>query len=262
MEREILQVSKRSKRGKGNARQLRSKQLIPAVLYGKEVDTVSLEVEAKPLKDLLKRIGEENVLIDVEVDGTKHTSLLKEVQQDPVTGETIHIDFHRVSMKEEITVMIPLVVKGAEECPGVQEGGVVTTLLNELEVRCLPLDIPASLELDISGLEMGSTVSVSDISIPAKVELLTAAEQTVVTVARPSEIEVEEPTIGEPEVVGEEGEEGEEGEAKPDGEKAAEKPEAEKKEGEKPAAGDKGGGDDKAPKDAKGGGKGGGDKKK
>ncbi len=214
MEREILQVSKRTKSGTGNARRLRRSQMVPGVLYGKEIKSVSIEVATKPLQGLLSKIGEENVLIDVQVGEDKHTSLLKEVQRDPLTGAAVHIDFHRVSMKEEITVTISLVVKGAEDCPGVQEGGVVETLLNEVEVRCLPLDIPASFELDISELSMGEKVHVSDIKVPADVKMITSVEQTVITVSRPSEVEVEDATVGEPEVIGEEAAEDQAAEAK------------------------------------------------
>ena len=250
MEREILQVSKRSKLGTGNSRRLRSKQLVPGVLYGKEVDAFAIEVEAKPLVTLLGKVGE-SALVDVRVDGTSYTSLLKEVQRHPVSGEVLHVDFHRVSMEEEIEVRVPLVISGAEDCPGAQEGGVVETLISELEVRCLPLNIPKSIELDISELAIGGTVHVSELGVPGDVKVLTASDQTVVTVSRPSEVEVEEPTVGEPEVVGAEGEEGEEGEARPEGEKVEGKPEGEKKEEDKPVADGKDGDGSDKKKDGK-----------
>jgi len=208
MEREILQASKRTKLGTGNSKRMRREQIVPGILYGKEVETFTVEVPAKPLNVLLKKFGEENVLLDVEVEGKKHTVLLKEVQVHPLTGAPIHIDFHQVSMKEKITVTVPIEIKGAEECPGAMEGGVVETLLNELEVRCLPLNIPPIFELDISGLATGENIHVSEIKVPEDVEILTAPERTIVTVSRASEVEVEEDTTGEPEVIGAEGDEG------------------------------------------------------
>jgi len=234
MEREILQASKRTKMGTGNARRMRREQIVPGILYGKEVDTFSVEVQAKPLNVLLKKFGEENVLLDVEVEGKKHTVLLKEVQVDPLTGAAVHIDFHQVSMKEKITVTVPIEIKGAEDCPGVMEGGVVETLLNELEVRCLPLNIPPIFELDISALSTGENIHVSEIKVPDDVEILTAPERTVVTVSRASEVEIEEETTGEPEVIGAEDEEGAEktegGEEKKSEEKADAKAEEKKPE--------------------------------
>ncbi len=219
MERKILQVGKRMKVGTSNARRLRRDQMVPGVLYGKEVDNVSIEIAAKLLQGFLSKIGEENVLIDVQIGEDKYTSLLKDVQRHPLSGEALHVDFHRVSMKEEITVTVSLVVKGAAECPGAQEGGVVETLLSELEVRCLPLNIPANLELDVSQLAMGEKVHVSDVKVPADVKMVTPAEQTIIIVSKPSEVEVEDDTTGEPEVIGgeaEAGEAGEAGEAKPE----------------------------------------------
>jgi large subunit ribosomal protein L25 len=224
MEREILQASKRTKLGTGNSRRMRREQIVPGILYGKEVETFTLEVPAKPLSVLLKKFGEENILLDVEVEGKKHTVLLKEVQVHPLSGAPLHIDFHQVSMKEKITVTVPVVIKGAEECPGVMEGGVVETLLNELEVRCLPLNIPPIFELDISGLSTGENIHVSEIKVPDDVEILTAPERTVVTVSKASEVEVEEEATGEPEVIGAEGEEGAE-KAEAGGEKKAEEKE-------------------------------------
>ncbi|NLM96043.1 MAG: 50S ribosomal protein L25/general stress protein Ctc [Halanaerobiaceae bacterium] len=207
MEKYHLKVEKREATGKGAARKLRASGLVPGVVYGKNI-------EAKPVivnpQDLANKFSS-NIIFDLEIAGEdKLTAMIKEVKKDPITGVIEHIDFLHITMDEKIVVTVPLVLVG--DAPGVKAGGVLQQLLREIEVQCLPLDIPENIEVDISGLEIGSSISVSDIETGDKLEVVTAPEEVIATVTVPADITEEETGEGEeesaePEVIGEEAEE-------------------------------------------------------
>lgn len=171
-------------------------------------------IEAKPVivnpQDLANKFSS-NIIFDLEIAGEdKLTAMIKEVKKDPITGVIEHIDFLHITMDEKIVVTVPLVLVG--DAPGVKAGGVLQQLLREIEVQCLPLDIPENIEVDISGLEIGSSISVSDIETGDKLEVVTAPEEVIATVTVPADITEEETGEGEeesaePEVIGEEAEE-------------------------------------------------------
>lgn len=206
-----LKVEKREATGKGVARKLRASGLVPGVVYGKNI-------EAKPIiidpQDLLNKLSG-NAIFDLDITGVgKDTVMVKEVQKDPITGVIKHIDFLHISMDEKITVSVSIVLLG--DAPGIKEGGVLQQMLREIEVECLPLDIPENIEVDISGLEIGNSVSVSEIEVGDNFEIITPLDEVIVTVILPTEIvedeveEGEEEEFVEPEVIGEESEEAEE----------------------------------------------------
>lgn len=205
MEKVRLAVQPREKTGKGVARKLRQKGLVPAVLYGKGKEPQALVVDPQEVRNYLAG----NTIFDLEIEGLgKETALIKEVQRDAISGDIKHIDFLHITLDEKVTVTVPVTLVG--DAPGAREGGVVQQLLWEMEVQCLPLEIPESIEVDISNLRVGESLSVSDVKAAEGIEILTSPEEVIVTVALPTatveETDAEE-EVTEPEVIGEETEE-------------------------------------------------------
>ncbi|MDI3548664.1 MAG: large subunit ribosomal protein [Halanaerobiales bacterium] len=207
MKRYNLQAEVREETGKGVARKLRRAGLLPGVVYGKTRKSQPLIVDPIQLQN--KMSG--NVIFDLTIvdddKETKETVMIKEIQRDPIKGDLLHIDFQHISMDEKISVSIPLSLKG--DAPGVKEGGVLQQLLREVEIECLPADIPEELELDISDLHIGDSLMVSDLDVPEEIEIKTPLDEVIVTVVAPTElveeeIEEEEEEFVEPEVIGEE----------------------------------------------------------
>jgi large subunit ribosomal protein L25 len=195
-------------------KQLRREGLVPANLFGKKIDSVAIQVDAKQYKKMYDQVGETGI-VDVVVGDKSYPSLITGSAVDPVTGATLHVDFHNVSLKEKVTATIPLELTG--EAPAVKElGGVVNQSLYELEVEALPTDLPESFELDISKLAaIGDNLAVKDLSVPEGVEVALEPETVIVSIAEPAPEEVVEETPAEAEVVGE-GEAAAEGEAEPE----------------------------------------------
>ncbi len=220
MERLELEVSLRERSGKSAARKLRAAGAVPAVVYGgAEEQAVSLSVDERALATLLRRGT--NQIIDLRGgDGfVGRLVLLKETQRHPVTRRVLHCDFYAIDATQKIEVSVPVHVEG--KAAGVELGGILDVIVREVEVRCLPLEIPEALTIDVSELLVGDALHVSDLVLPKGVDLLADREQTLVHVAAPR---VEE----EPE---EEAELAAEGEAAPaDGETPATEGEAPKAE--------------------------------
>jgi len=223
-ERVKLVVQNRSILGSAEARRLRRQGLIPGVLYGREVAPVAISIPERDLRTALTGKGGANAVLDVVVeDGKAHASVLKEYQLDRVRGAVTHVDLQEVRLDQPIHATVPLHLTG--ESVGATEGGVLTQVLTELNVEALPMEVPASVDFDVSGLHLGESAHLSQVALPEGVKLLDDGETVFVTVTLPTR-EVEP----EPEEVPE-GEEGVEGEAA-----EGEEPTAEGEAGE--AAGD------------------------
>lgn len=205
-----LKAEKREESGKGAARKLRAAGRVPAVLYGHGVGPMAVSVDAKDLFHILHGSAGTNVLVDLQVDGAQHLSLPREIQRDHVRGRYLHVDFLAVRRDETVTVSVPVHVVG--ESPGVKAGGVIEHHLWELQVECLPGDVPDGINADVSKLQVGDSLRVADLIPPRGVSVLTPLEESVVAVVIPQVRVVEEV-----EAVAEEGEEAaaEEGEAAP-----------------------------------------------
>ncbi|MEC9488157.1 MAG: 50S ribosomal protein L25 [Halanaerobium sp.] len=208
MDRVKLRAEQRNDTGKGVARKLRREGYIPAVIYGRKREALPLKVEAVALNN---KIGG-NAIYDLTIEGdegTTETAMVKDVQRDVIKGNILHVDFQQISLDEKIVVSVPLSLEGVPA--GVREGGVLQHLLREVDVECLPTNIPDNLEIDISGLNVGHSLSVGELSAPEGVEIMTPAEEIIATIVVPSEIieeeEEEEELLEEPEVIGEEEEE-------------------------------------------------------
>jgi large subunit ribosomal protein L25 len=198
--------------GKGVARKLRAAGRVPAVLYGHGMDSMALSVDSKDLFHVLHTGAGTNVLVDLVVDGTEHLIIPRDVQRDHIHGRFIHVDLLAIRRDEKLHLTIPVRIVG--ESVGVKAGGVVEHRLWEIEVECLPTDVPEAIEADISALEIGMGLHVSDLVAPEGVTFLTSEEESVVAVAQPQmAVELEEEAA--------EGEEGAEGEAA-EGEEGAE----------------------------------------
>jgi large subunit ribosomal protein L25 len=211
-----LEASPREDTGKGAARKLRAVGKVPAVVYGRGIDPIRVSVDSRELFHVLHTDAGMNVLIDLQIDGDTHLALAKEVQRDIVRGEFLHADFFKISRTEKITVKVPIEILGAQEAPGVKEGGVVEHHLWEIELECLPTNVPSSIEADIGALEVNDSLKVSDLTVPESVEFITPEDEMVVAVVPPPIMKLEE------EEAAEEGAEAEEGEAAAEGEERAE----------------------------------------
>jgi large subunit ribosomal protein L25 len=208
--------------GKGAARKLRAAGRVPAILYGHGMDPLALSVDSRELFHLLHTGAGANVLVDLVVDGTEHLALPRDVQRDHIRGRFVHVDFLAVRRDEKINVTIPLRIVG--ESPGVKAGGVLEHHLWELNCECLATDVPEAIDVDISGLEIGSGVRVSELKVRSGVTILTNPEDSVVAVTQP-QVAVEEEEAAEA-VEGEVAEEEAEGATAEEAENAAERSES------------------------------------
>src|SRR6266536_2601370 len=158
-----LKAEKREESGKGAARKLRAAGRVPAVLYGHGVGPMAVSVDAKDLFHVLHGSAGTNVLVDLQVDGTQHLSLPREIQRDHVRGRFLHVDFLEVRRDEKITVDVPVELTG--ESHGVKEGGVVEHHLWEIRVQCLPGDVPEKIEGEITKLGIGDSLRAGELSL-------------------------------------------------------------------------------------------------
>ena len=192
-----LQAREREGRGKNAARRLRAQGMIPAVLYGDggegDGGNTMLAVPTKVVDYTLTHLGD-NALYDVKLGGGRGdlTARIVDVQRNPLTGKLVHVDFTPVDMRERIVVTVPLTVAGADESPGVTEGGVLDQIAYEVEVESLPGDIPQELTLDVSELQIGDNLTLADVELPEGVELISEAKEIAATVTPPTEISDEE----------------------------------------------------------------------
>jgi len=205
-----LVVQKRDEKGKGSARRLRAGGFVPAVVYGPDKENRLLKVESGALKQLIHTAGT-GKLVDLRIDGNGSepqicTVLVKDMQQDPIKGEFLHVDFYQVPMDREISISVPVVLIGEED--RVADGGVLTQNLHELEVSCLPANIPERVEVDVSGLAIGDSIQVMEVEVGEGITITTDPNETVVSVVVPTqEVVEEEEEPGEelePQIIGEE----------------------------------------------------------
>lgn len=198
MERMQVQAQPRFTTTKGQLKELRRKGLVPGVLYGKKEELVSLTVDSRDINAILNSPTGLNTIIDLNLDGTKTTVMIKELMRDALQPDLfIHTDFIRISLQDKLEVQVPIVLTG--EAQGVKEGGILQILLREVTLRCLPTNIPEKIEADVSELQMGDTLTVADLVLPSDTEIVSEPDEVVASIVAPR---VEE----EPEEAAEEGE--------------------------------------------------------
>ena len=191
MEELKLKAVKRSKTGSADSNRLRKEDFVPAIVYGRDM-SLSLKIKKGDLLELKRHHFSENLMINMSIEGENEPIyvLIKDLQYSPITGEAIHIDFKKISMEEEVSVKVPLEVRG--EAKGIKEGGALEHHLWELEIRCLPRDIPSVIEVDVSELSMGESIHVSDLSLAKELKVLTDSSAVIVNVSAPMAEEVVE----------------------------------------------------------------------
>ncbi len=179
-----LSATKRFDQGKGPARRLRAQGSIPAIAYGKKLAATPLAVSPKELGAALKGTHGKNSVVELVVDGKESiTAMVREYSHHPVSREILHADFLQVDLNEPVDVVVPFRVVGKSK--GVVLGGIVSQVFRNIAVRCLPANIPVSIEADITELDMGGSLKVSQIKLPEGVELNLGPEQTLVSVVAP-----------------------------------------------------------------------------
>ncbi|MFN2389379.1 MAG: 50S ribosomal protein L25 [Actinomycetota bacterium] len=189
-----LQATKRAETGKGPARRARRAGRLPATVYGHGMDPVSIELDRREFVTALHTDAGMNVLLDLELDGDTFLTLTKELQRDPVRGSVLHADFVRIDRTQEVEVEVPVHIVG--EAPGVDEGGVLEQPLFQIHVRCRAVDVPESIDADVSALTIGDSLRVSDLSEGRSFTILNDPESVVASVVPPiSEADLE-PDLG------------------------------------------------------------------
>ena len=200
-----LTVKKRGEQGTRPVRRLRSQGLVPGVVYGREMEPLAISVNQRELARLLHSKRGEHVLVTLRLEDSaswEKPALVHAVQHDPVDGHVVHVDFHAVLLTQRVKVKIPILLTG--ESTGVkQEGGVLEHFLREVEVECLPTDIPSGVECDVSAMKIGDTVHVSDLTPPTGATILSDPNGVIASVQQPKEERPEEEAaaVAEPEVL-------------------------------------------------------------
>ena len=230
-----LNAVRRASIGKGSARKARAASRVPAIVYGRGMEPTPIEVDRREFVAALQTDAGMNVLLEIQVDGDSTTALTRELQTDPVKGTLLHADFVKVDLTVEIEVEVPVHIVG--EAPGTKEGGILEQPLFTVHVKCLPGDVPESIDADVSALNIGDSLTVASLPSDGKYEILTDPESAVASIVAPiseEELEAMEAAVGEGAEAAEE---------VPEGEEPAEGAEAAEGEGQAPAEGDQGGGD-------------------
>ncbi len=169
----VLSAEPRSEQGKGASRRLRRAGKVPAILYGAGKEPVPLSINHNELLKQLENEAFYSHILTIELGGKKEQAVLKDLQRHPAKPFILHLDLMRVSAGEKIRVNVPLHFIGEEVAPGVKiGGGIVTHAVTEVEITCLPKDLPEYIEVDLSGLELGQSLHLSDLKLPPGVELV------------------------------------------------------------------------------------------
>jgi large subunit ribosomal protein L25 len=182
----------RDQSGKRSARRLRQEQQqIPGVIYGAGLQTQSVQFAAKELNNALAEESTYSRILTLHVDGHgEQKAVLKQVQRHPSRPRVLHVDFLRIDMNKKLTMEIPIHLVGAATAPGIKDGGILSHHLTEVEIHCLPADLPQFIELDISQLELGHSTHLADLRLPSGVELTVNLEdeehnQPIVSILKP-----------------------------------------------------------------------------
>ncbi len=209
----VLQAAERTEAGKGYSKRLRGSGRIPAVVYGPEIQPANCSIDQRDFHSIVSEHGR-NAIITLQIAGSQngsHSTIIKEVQHNPLSGQVLHVDFHRISLTERIVVEVPVISEGTPL--GVRnDGGILEQLLHEIEVECLPTEIPDAVSFDVSDLVIGDSVHISDLSPPpGNAEFVTDGDRSVFVLVPPTvrqvdeeeeeELVEEEEEMQEPEVI-------------------------------------------------------------
>ncbi|MBM3907618.1 MAG: 50S ribosomal protein L25/general stress protein Ctc [Gemmatimonadetes bacterium] len=190
-----LSAAGRNDTGKGTARKLRAAGRIPGVIYGHAREPRALSLETHAFELLLEKVPYRTTVFELDVDGAKSNALIREIQRHPYRKDILHVDFQELVAGEKVTVRVPIVYVGASI--GVKEGGIVDQIMHEFSIRVDPMAIPSRIEVDITNLAIGRSLHVSDVAVPAGIEVLDDEDATLCTCAAPKEEKAAEPLPGE-----------------------------------------------------------------
>ncbi len=165
-----IAATSRKAQGTGASRRLRKANRVPGIVYGTGEATM-IDIDHNTLYYALRNEAFHASILSLELDGKKQAVLLRDFQMHPFRQQVQHIDFQRVDAKKKIHMKVPLHFKNADIAPGVKEGGIISHVLNDLVITCLPADLPASIEVDLAGLSLGHSIHVSDVKLPKGVEV-------------------------------------------------------------------------------------------
>jgi large subunit ribosomal protein L25 len=178
-----LKAATRARTGSGRLNQMRREGWLPSVIYGRGTENKNLKVDAKSFAEVIAHSSSENIVVNLEIDGEgTRLAFLQAIQHDPLTGAAVHADFLAIDENTEITAHIPAHLNG--EAPGVKAGGVIEQYIHAIEITCLPNDLPETIELDISSLQLGDSLHLGEIKYPKGVRPTHAADVVVVHIGR------------------------------------------------------------------------------
>ena len=182
--------------GTNASRRLRRTGRVPAVLYGGGMEATPISIEESRIKKQIKNEAFAAHVLTVKIDGVESQAVLKSVHREPATERVIHMDFQRISASSEIHMHVPLHFMNEENCPGKKAGGIVTHLLVEVEVGCLPNDLPEYIEVDMEALDVGDSVHLSELVLPEGVHIMALThnpdnDQPLVSVQHPQKLETD-----------------------------------------------------------------------
>ena len=202
-----LLATTRAQHGKANSRRLRHDGSLPAVIYGAGKEAVSLLLDHNEVSKALKNKAIYSRVLSLSVDGKAESVIIKAVQRHPVKPRILHLDFLRISAKEKMTLSVPFNFIGEDKAPGVKQGGVISHVMTDIEIQCLPADLPEGIDVDVSALEMDHSVHLNDLVLPKGVELTLEVDEThnpgIVSIHKPrvveEDTEIEEAAVEEEE---------------------------------------------------------------
>ncbi len=188
-----LSAESRERAGKGASRALRNSGRVPAVIYGGNAEPTIIHVEEKALVKALMTGHFFNSVVELDLSGKTHTTLPKDVAFHPVNDRPLHVDFYRVSKDTKLTVEVPVVFINEDKSPGLKRGGVLNIVRHEVELACDASHIPESLEIDMTGFDVGDSIHISAVKLPAgAVPTITDRDFTIATVVAPSALKSSE----------------------------------------------------------------------
>jgi len=210
-----INAKERKSKGTGASRRLRHIGTTPGILYGGEKDSISLEIDSKELFMQFRHEAFHASILSLNLEGKKESVILRDFQMHPVRNNIQHIDFQRINENEKISVKVPFHFVNEDTAPGVKiEGGLVSHIMTEIDISCLPKDLPQYIEVDLGELAMGESIHLSEVTVPEGVELTSLTEENdpaITSISKPK-------VVVEEEIVSEASEEGEEGEGVESGE--------------------------------------------
>ena len=211
-----INAKERKSKGTGASRRLRHIGTTPGILYGGEKDSISLEIDSKELYMQFRHEAFHASILSLNLEGKKESVILRDFQMHPVRNNIQHIDFQRINENEKISVKVPFHFVNEDTAPGVKiEGGLVSHIMTEIDISCLPKDLPQYIEVDLGELAMGESIHLSEVTVPEGVELTSLTEENdpaITSISKPKVV-VEEEVVTEASEDGEEGEGAESGES-------------------------------------------------